>query len=80
MGKKRAASEALSPAKLSKMDTKRLLSYKTTLLRCDEESNFDHPWKFDYRTNGLAKSDAEWIQAYADVKAELATREHVDKK
>ena len=80
MGKKRAAGETLSPEKLSTMDTKRLLNYKKTLLRCNEEARFDHPWKHELRTDSLAKSDPEWIQAYADVLVELNTREHIEKK
>jgi hypothetical protein len=62
---------------LAKLSTKRLLSYKRSLLQADEVAAFAHPWLYDKRTNGLAKTDPKWIAIYEAVKLELATRPDV---
>ena len=60
----------LTPIQLEKLATHRLLSYKTSLMKVPEtesESGSDY----------VTKDQPRWKLAYADVKAVLATREHV---
>jgi hypothetical protein len=60
----------LTPIQLEKLTTHRLLSYKAGLMKVPETESESGS---DYTT----KDQPEWKLAYADVKAVLATREHV---
>jgi len=64
----------LTPEKLSKLTTKRLLAYKKSLLKSQSHINNEH-----YEPSEADEWQREWDLAYANVKAELATREHVEK-
>lgn len=55
---------------LQKMNTKRLLSYKTKLLKVHETPDWDNP-------GGYSKQSKEWIEEYALVKELLNTRENI---
>jgi len=55
---------------LEKLNTKRLLSYKSKLLKVHETPDRDNP-------NGYSKQSKEWIEEYELVKQILNSREHV---
>ena len=64
----------LTSEKLKTLTTKRLLAYKKSLLKQQTHLNNEIHYVTDQ------EHELAWDQTYADVKAELATREHVDKK
>ena len=63
----------LSISQLSKLTTPRLLAYKKTLMTAPETPSYSGE---EY----VSKADDSWKLAYDELKAELATREHVEKK
>lgn len=67
----------LTPEKLKKLNTKRLLAYKKSLLKNQTHLNNEQHTE----PSDLEKMwEKMWNETYANVKAELATREHVEKK
>jgi hypothetical protein len=66
----------LTEADLHKLTTPRLLNYRTSLLSCPEEVNWDSCCGIFRPT----KAHLKWRQHYALVKSILATREHVVRK
>mgnify|MGYP007127702663 CR=1 FL=1 len=62
----------LKEEQIKTLTTKRLLNYRTSLLECHETPNWDRP-------NSLSKQHPLWIETMNLVKAELSTREHVEK-
>jgi len=66
----------LSKEKLEKLSTKRLLAYKAKIMKTPDEST--DSWGLA-EPNGWSKEHPEWQRVYADLKAILATREHIEK-
>ena len=60
----------LTKEAMEKLNTKRLLAYKASLLKVHDLPNWDNDGE-------LSKQSPEWIAAYDACKAILNTREHV---
>ncbi len=65
----------LNRNELEKLTTQRLLAYKNKLMKVPESPSWD-----ESDDNVVNKTSSVWIEVYEDVKAILATREHVEKK
>jgi hypothetical protein len=69
---------------LKAMHTGSLMRRREALLRCEE--SFEQSDRYGYEPQPIAGGDIEfkdtpeWKQAYAELKVELATREHVPNK
>ena len=63
----------LSKDQMEKLTTKRLLAYKTKLMKYHETPEWDDP-------DSISKSSNSWKEAYANLKSILATRENLKKK
>jgi hypothetical protein len=70
--KHRRVRKLLTQTELKRLTTPRVLAYKNRLMNVPEGPN----WEED-NVERLNKADPKWKQAYADVKAVLASREHV---
>ena len=66
----------LSKDALEKLATKRLLAYKKTMLKYPETGTDSWGVPCD---DIISKQHPEWQEAYANIKAILATREHIEK-
>lgn len=64
----------LTKDQLQKLTTKRLLAFKNALMNVPEGPNWEPS---DYPR--IYKSHPDWQRLYKDVKAILATREHIKK-
>lgn len=64
----------LTREQLEKLNTKRLLAYKSALMKCPEGPNWD-----ECDDDRMNKSRPDWQAQYALVKEILATREHIEK-
>ena len=60
----------LTKEAMEKLNTKRLLAYKASLLKVHDHPDWEHE-------GGFSKESPEWIAAYDACKAILNTREHV---
>ena len=68
----------LTKTEMEKLNTKRLLSYRTSLLEVHEHPN--NCWESHHGLAGeLTKESPEWKETYKICKEILATREHVEK-
>ena len=68
----------MAPELLVSMPTKQLLGRLHALQRCEESAALSDQTNDGAPTAGIIfKNTAEWLKAYADLKAVLATREHV---
>ena len=76
---KRRLIPVLPPESLLSMATKQLLGRLHSLQRCEEAAAFSHLSREEITASEgiLFKDSAEWQRAYADLKAVLATREHI---
>ena len=76
---KRRLIPALAPESMTNMPTKQLLGRLLSLQQCEESAALSDRTAGEVAATGgiLFKNTAEWQKAYADVKAVLATREHV---
>ncbi len=66
----------LSKEELEKLNTKRLLAYKKMLLEYPEHGGDPND---SWGCNRIGKSSYSWKSTYEEVRAILATREHVEK-
>ena len=67
----------LSKEQLEKLTTARLIAYKKSLLKCNEDVNWD---TLCSNSHQFVKSSDRWKKAYKDVKDVLAMREHINRK
>ena len=76
---KRRLIPPLTPEDLASMPTKQLLGRLRSLQRCEESAALSDRTPEDIAASEgiLFNGSAEWQRAYADLKAVLATREHV---
>ena len=76
---KRRLIPVLPPESLLSMPTKQLLGRLHSLQRCEEAAAFSDLSREEITASEgiLFKDSAEWQRAYADLKAVLATREHI---
>lgn len=76
---KRRLIPVLAPKALGSLPTKQLLGRLRSLQQCEEsEARSDRTPEEVAVSKGIVfKNTAEWQQAYADLKAVLATREHI---
>ena len=76
---KRRLIPPLAPEALANMPTKQLLGRLRSLQRCEDSAALSDraPEEIAASESILFKGTGEWQRAYADLKAVLATREHV---
>jgi hypothetical protein len=66
----------LTKAEMEKINTKRLLAYKEKLLQVPSLKEWE---RYDPTDGRFTKACPVWKELYANVKAVLATREHIEK-
>lgn len=66
----------LTKKQLEKLTTKRLLSYKNSLMQVHEKTGW---WAgYEASKSNLTKESVEWKETYKNLKEILATREHIE--
>jgi hypothetical protein len=85
MKKRFGIARAVAPATvedLRRMNTRALLARLERLRRCEESLDASDlsPGEVESVAGILFKSTPEWSQAFAELKEELATREHVPRR
>lgn len=75
----------LNKVQMEKLNTKRLLAYKSKLMTypesgCENPLCDCHCDDVDCYPDTMSKMRPEWKEAYKNIKEVLATREHVEKK
>ena len=69
----------LTRAEMGKLNTRRLLSYRTSLLEVHEHPNDCWASHHGFKDE-LTKESPEWKETYQICKEILATREHVNRR
>jgi hypothetical protein len=71
----------LAKAEMEKINTKRLLAYKNRLCQVPSIPDWAEDDHTDYDTTDgrFTKSSPKWAELYTNVKAILATREHIER-
>lgn len=68
----------LTKPQMEKLNTKRLLAYKSKLMTYPETGcGYEN---CDCSIDIVSKEHSEWKEAYNNIKEILATREHIEKK
>jgi hypothetical protein len=80
MAERIRVSSILTNEQLEKLNTKRLLAYRDSLLKCWDHYAYDDQDKKKSGRDRLTKEDQEWKDVYKNVVDILNTREHVEKK